>query len=319
MTPDALRTILENIDAEYRAAYGDVSTLTDAVKVQQATISDLEVKVYLLTGHVGALEAEIAALKAAQTPLKSKMLMGATIDKRNSSNAAERTAFEAKTGPLQCRRVFLQGAPTQTNLAAALAQDMESNHRVLSYKGDATDDVLRSIPQDGFRTWLVKWHEPENDGGTHTAAWFRAQTDAHIAQVKRLGRPDLIPAFVLMGWLERDANAATTSADWFPADKTGVVLLLDPYDPNNRLTLAQATKPTLDLWRAKGGTRWGIAETATHRTGEAGADWVRDGHAWATAEGAETLLWFHSAVGAEGPWWMDDPAVCGAWRALNVG
>lgn len=250
-------------------------------------------------------------------PVTPKLLMGATVDQRNGQTRAQANAdFESFAGPLMVRRAFLGGAPTTTNLAALLAEDYGKRHRIVSYKGEGSDTTLKTIKNDGFKTYMVKYHEPENDGGTHTAAWFRGVTDEEIAQVKRLGRPDLIPSFVLMSWLERDAaSLGTSSADWFPTDKAGVVMLIDPYDPNMNKSMAQLAKPTIDLWRAQGGTRWGLSELGTHRTGAAGAAWINETLAFVKAEGGEVAAYFHSAVGAEGPWWMDDPAVRAAWKA----
>jgi hypothetical protein len=246
------------------------------------------------------------------------LYVGATVGTRNQTIRQAITEWETNCGTLAIRRIFMAGAPTTTNLASQLGPDYGKRHRILSYKGDTTMATLKTIQNDGFTTFLVKYHEPENDGGTHTPAWFVAEQAKHIAQVKGLNRPDLVPAFVLMSWSDRDGDASTSSKDWFPTDKDGVVFFIDPYDPNNRNSLEQTCAESVRVWRAEGGERWGVAETGTHRLGLEGAQWIKDGHAYLKREGAEAYCWFHHSVGAEGPWWLDDKTMQAAWKDIAM-
>lgn len=265
----------------------------------------------------------------------SGMFIGATVDPEWPETGVQAIAnFEAELGvpKIDIIRSFQGGMPT-TYAGGGNHNDWDSHigvrHRVISVKGEPTqaqlETFIASIPSDQYKTWLIVHHEPENDGGNHTPAWFQTMLDnLHAAWLSvdgGNGRADVVPSLCLMTWLERDNNANTSSADWFPRSAIigDFTLWLDPYDPNSVRTLQQQTQATLDLWRAEGGSAWGIAETGTKRTGADLANWIAQGCAWARSEGATGWCWFHSAVGQDGPWWLEDPQGLAALGAEVVG
>ncbi len=266
----------------------------------------------------------------------SGMFIGATVDPEWPETGVEAIAnLESELGvpKLDIIRTFQGGAMPTTYAGGGNHNDWDSHigvrHRVISVKGEPTqaqlETFIQTIPTDQYLTWLIVHHEPENDGGNHTPAWFQTMlNNLHAAWQSVDGgnsRADVIPSLCLMTWLERDSNANTTSADWFPS--SGIIgdftLWLDPYDPQSRRTLQQQTEATVDLWEAAGGGPWGIAETGTKRTGAEGATWITQGCAWARSRGAVGWCWFHSAVGNDGPWWLTDPDMLEAMGAEVVG
>lgn len=309
-----------------RSAVDVVDTRMDLLVTQRAD-AQVEVDRYAaeatrLAAENVALRARIAELEGEEpeppTPTRPPMLVGATVDaKSGQTKAAAIAAFETDTGAkLGVRRSFTGTFPTSIKNHDANA-DVGVRASVLSIKGTPTaakfDTFLKTFPVDGHTRWVVWQHEPENDGGTMTPAYFKQGCDLLAERIAATKRTDIVPTLVLMSWLERDTSTSTSSAQWFPSDPAAWCLALDPYDPNNNRSLQQQTEPTLKLWRQAGGKRWGIGETGTHRTGAAGVAWIREGLAWALRESAEFVCYFHSAVGAEGPWWLDDPAMREAW------
>lgn len=191
----------------------------------------------------------------------------------------------------------------QTSMGAAV--DVGQRHRFISVKGDPTaaqwSTFLNSIPVDGFDTWVTINHEPENDGNL-TAAQFKAKLALMLERIELTGRQDLHPSFVLMAWTERNSG---NSELWFPDQIAKFTYGIDGYDPNNVLTLQASIGPAAAAWKAAGGGPWMVTETGTHRTGQAAVVWIDDGFDWCRVD--PTCLgihWFHSSVGAEGPWWM---------------
>lgn len=250
------------------------------------------------------------------------MLIGATVQPRNGDSVAEATAtFNTQIGAeIQIARRFDGGTPTSWATGGNSNQfnvDTGQRHRIVSIKGVADhqptqaqwETFIGDIPNDGFRTYIISHHEPDNDGGSHTPAWFQGQLNRlHAAWVAQGSPAYVIPSFCLTGWLDRDGNNSTTSADWFP--HAGIIddftFFWDPYDPNGNRSLEQQADPTLQVWRAAGGGDWGIAETGTKQTGSAGVTWISDGMDWCRSEGAVAVCWFHSSVGTHGPWYLDD-------------
>jgi len=325
---DNIRTELIGIEAIIDAVTVDRDTAIARADTATATVARLGEENAALLVSNQALLARLAALQPA--PVKVDTWIGATINaKAGQTAAAALTAWEQTKGRCGVLRTFNSVLPTSFSSASGASQ-MHGRHRIISVKGAATaaywDRFITSIPVEHdtagnpIVTVLVIWHEPENDGGTMTPTVYRAACHLLEQRVRASGRDDVVAGAVLMSWLERDAETLnTSSADWFPTEHVGnFVLLLDPYDPNSNRTLRAQTEPTLALWRQAGGVWWGIAETASHRTGDDLARWITDGLDWAHVEGASFVCWFHSAVGtAAGPtgWWLDDPKGAAAWKA----
>jgi len=316
-----LRDVVAAIDetnAELDAAHDRILDLESTVGIQALAIGNLN-------DQVTALQAALVLCREGDPDPEPahRMLIGATVDRIGSeSREAATLRFEKALGkPLDIVRRFTGTPVTTFDQTSNFVVDKGKRSRIISFKEMATgagvETFLRSIPADGYTTYVMRWHEPENDGGTHTASWFKQQQAELLAAIRKVNRPDLIPAFCLMGWLDRDASATTSSADWFPAEASAWVMGIDPYDPWNKETLPALCKPTLDLWRKAGGTRWMITETATHRTGVDGAKWISDGYDWCRSEGAEAVCWFDSAVGVTGgaTWHLTDPLMYEAMAA----
>lgn len=272
--------------------------------------------------RLAALEADVEEPPPPPTP-EHPFRLGAGVTRLSGQTDVQAmAAFEAQIGTgIQVARRFQPGRRLFTEVAAFMA-DVGRRDRIVSIKGEPTQaqiaEFIDSIPVDGFKTTVVVHHEPENDGGSHTPAWFKAQQAALLAATTEAARDDVDCGIVLMSYLERDGNDSTSSADWFPDDPTGFVMLLDPYDgENDPREFADRVGPTLELWRAAGGTRWGIGETSTKRTGADGARWIRDAGAWAKAEGCEAFCWFHSHHGSRGPWWLPEGEMSAAFAALT--
>lgn len=258
-------------------------------------------------------------------PTPSEFLIGAAVAQRNGLTYAGATAqfvtdlSNALGAPctLPHGRRYWGNSPVGQTFASIpqFVQDRNVRHRFISWKGEATlaecQDFMETIPDDGFITRVTQHHEPENDGGAHTPTWFRGMmANLHGAWVA-MGRPDyIIPCVNLMSWLERDNNAATSSALWFPDSSiiADFELWIDPYDAANNRTLQQQSQPTYELWVSEGGdpTKFGVIETGSHRTGANLATWIHNGIAWLRSLDAKGWTWFHSPVGPEGPWWLDD-------------
>lgn len=319
-------------DALDVAAVNARSAYNRALDDNLALAGDNQAKATLLVQREAVIEqqaARIAVLEGAGTvpdpppvPAPARLLLGATLNRRNGlTDAQSLAAWEAVCGPCGVARVFISGPPTKANVAAAIAPHIGKRAIVLSYKGECANDVFLSIPATVFPIWLVKYHEPENDGGTHTPAWFKQVQDEEITQIQGLHRPDLKPAFVLMGWVDNDADRFTTSTQWFPTITAGVTMFLDPYDSSKTVFLPQYVMNSLSLWRAFAGASapWGIAEIGTQRRGTDGAGWITEALTFARAEHAVAACWFNSAVHPSPlPWWLDDPAMQSAWKAQTA-
>ena len=247
------------------------------------------------------------------------MLIGAAIDRQGSQSWAQATdTFEQRMG----RHVQIARRFTGTNLAAhnfnlasidRFKLDVNTRHRSWSFKGSYTDPeldrIVDQLPNDGYLTWH---HEADNDGGAMTPTYFKSLQARLLAAIERSGRADVVPTFVLTSWLERDNEPNTSSADWFPAQPAKWAFGIDPYDPHSQRTFAQLAEPSISLWKQHGGRRWLVTETGTHRTGNDGVAWIRDAKTWCADNGCEAFMWFHSDIGKEGPWWLEDDALYAA-------
>lgn len=267
----------------------------------------------------------VAPTTTTTMPPSGTFMLGATTDRQGTQTWAQATAaFEAQIGNnLDIARRFYSSFPSSFTQPPSWSQDIGKRHRFVSVKGDPTltqwVNLLNTFPDDGFDTWVTINHEPENDGGSMTPTVFKARLRVMHQAIGMVGRDDIHPAFVLMSWAERDGNQATSSALWFPdPDIIGDFTLgLDPYDPNSRSTYPVLVDPTLALWDAAGGGDYMITEVGTKRTGADGVAWIRGmgDHCRADAD-CRALMWFHSFVGDQGPWYLNDPAMQKAYGAL---
>jgi hypothetical protein len=311
--------------------YDKVSFSLDSLAHSHAVLQEENAN---LVEQVNTLAAEVERLKdlldnignpppPPPPPTKRQMLLGAAVQKKSGETLAEATKrWETEVGVKnEIARRFQGNFPSTWASASNFTPDQGVRHRVISVKGEPSqaqlETFLRTIPQDGFTTYVAWNHEPENDGGTHTPAWYKAGNARLLAAVRAVKRTDIVATFILMTWLDKDGNDSTTSADWFPAEPEAWVMGIDPYDPNNKQTLEESAKNTLAVWKSKGGSKWMITETGTHRSGADGAKWVADGLKWAQDNGAIAVQWFDSDVGdAAGPegWHLSDDQMKAAWR-----
>lgn len=248
--------------------------------------------------------------------------VGATIDRRTGESWAQATAaFERAIGAdVDLARRFTGVFPQTFANVPAFTVDTGQRDRWISVKGYPTRAdwlrFLRSIPADGHTTYVTINHEPENDGPAMTPTVYKAKQALMLAAIREVDRADLIPAVVLMGWLERDGLASTSSADWFPDEPAAFVLGLDIYENGSGRNLGELAAPTVTLWRAAGGGDFAIAETGTRLTGAQGVAWIDRAFAWCRAAlDCLGITWFHSAVGPTGNWWLTDPLMQRAFGA----
>jgi hypothetical protein len=266
-------------------------------------------------------------------PTDGIVRIGAAIDLDATYSAttypAATTAFETLIGAsIDIARRFDSGMPTAWdadagNDANCFIQDEGVRDRIISVKGSTTSGptqaqhvtFMNDIPVDGFKTYYICHHEPENDvkqgKPTHTAAWFQDKLDdLHAAWVTAGSRDDIIPSLCLTSYWERDDSSSTSSANWFP--RSAIIedfcLFLDPYDEaSSGTSMEDKVYRTLQLWAAAGGGPWGIAEAGTKKTGTAGATWIHEACQYVRQNNGVAFCYFHSSVGPTGPWWLDDP------------
>lgn len=317
----------DNLSAATDAAIAEYTTLVARGAQLEQKIASLEDDLVAERAHIKALADRIAELEATQPPpppARRPMLIGAAVDPKSGQTKEQAIAgWPTAHGPLLVRRAFSgSGFAGAAVRQAAFAPDTGVRARVTTFKGAAsefTPAALDSIPNDGFVTYLGWQHEGERGDKGNAPAVIRAGHNQIIGVLdewrRKTGRADVWYCPIYMGWFERDTDPTTNTPEWWPTvDLTNVVLGLDPYDPNGKKQLAELVTPTLDLWRARGGRRWLIAEVGTKRTGTDGAAWVRTGLAWAEVEGCEAVCWFHANVGKDAPWWLDDPQTAAAWK-----
>lgn len=251
--------------------------------------------------------------------------IGASISTSPGQTWEEATAaFEEKLGrPIDVARRFSSSFPGEFDSVTPYRIDTGKRERIISFKAgpgltdEELDRFIASIPADGFDTGVCINHEPDKNGGRVSPEQHNRQAIQLADAIDRSGRSDVYPVIVVMTWWERDAKASTTSAVYFPFGHCHRFKLgMDPYDTSTTREGWEITKPTLDLWRARGGTRWGITETGTKRRGVEGARWITDFGEWIIDEGGEDFLWFHAPNGDNGPWWLTDPEMFEAFAAL---
>ena len=258
----------------------------------------------------------------APPPPADAPLIGASIEKGTfGTQAAATAAFEAQTGaPAMIARRFIGSFPTNFANVEAFSVDTGKRHRWISVKGDPTlaqwITFLGTIPQDGFDTWVTINHEPENDGGSMTPTVFKSRLALMSTAIDQVNRDDIHKGLILMTWLERDNDATTSSASWFPDSDIlpSFTLGIDPYDPNSRNTFASLVSATIALWDAAGGHDWMVTEVGTKRTGQAGVDWIAGMGSYCRADpDCKALMWFHAAAGDNGPWYLPTGAMSAEW------
>ena len=219
------------------------------------------------------------------------------------------TAAYGSSVGIQIGRRFDSSTPTNFTTGGNFQEfsvDVAARHRVVSIKGSSDTQptaaqiltLMNSTPNDGFDTWYLVHHEPENDGGSHTTSWFdNLQDNLHSAWVS-CGRDDVRIGVCYMTWFERDGNPSTDTSDWFPTSNIAdFAMFLDPYDTTGTESMQDMCQETLQMWRDAGGSMWGVAETGSVRTGSALADWIHTGVAWCRAQGAICWCWYHSTIG----------------------
>lgn len=285
--------------ADLRAATDQVAALSTVVVEQRDTIT-------AQAATIDTLEARIAELEGEEPPPPPQgrpMLIGASVQQRAGESWAQALArFESSVStsagaPFKCQvvRRFTSGIPTPST---SVFLGLEGYHRIFSFKGNASVAQLvtwlQSLPVDGNTTYVASWHEPEND---LTRDQFLARQAILETAIAQAGRADVQKTIIVMGWWERDGNPGTTSATFWPDDLTGWVVGFDMYDRHQNAELASIVTPSLDLLRARGGSRWMLAECATKRKGADAAGWIERAGAWIRAEGCETFPWFDSKQG----------------------
>lgn len=317
---DAIRLAVDLAQLNASDTELDRDRLARTVADQEVTIATHLSTIAAQAQQIADLEAQLAGGGGGDNPPPPEpMLVGTAVTKTTTESwDTATTRFEQMVGkPITIARRFLGGPFTNWASIPQFAVDTGKRSSVVSFKGDPTDvqlvAAIQSIPVDGFTRWLVWNHEPENDGAPMTPAYFRGRQARLLAAWRAAGSPTHVkPMIVLMTWLERDGNASTSSAQWFPDEPAAWTLGLDPYDIPGTMSLEKLTKPTVDLWRAAGGHDWLIAETGTHTTpGATAAAWITTGFDWARSYGAKAVCWFDSGVGANaGPngWFL---ANCG--------
>lgn len=236
------------------------------------------------------------------------MLVGASVQQRAGESWSQALArFETSVStsagrPFKCQVVRRFVGPTVVpSMQASAFRGLAGYSTILSFKHNSTVDQIAAWLRDlhsgpGIRHHVASWHEPEND---LTGPEFWARQQRLLDAVDRVGRTDIQPTIIVMGWWERDNRVETTSATFMPPrDMIGrFVLGLDVYDRHQNIELETLCTPTLALWRALGGDRWMLGEVATKRKGLAAKEWIERSGAWARANGCEAFPWFDSDEG----------------------
>jgi len=299
----------------------------------KAYLYAIEIEAAPETTGVGVMFCGVeATFKDVVLPSGVNFLIGSSIDLdpvfTATTHPAATAAFEADLGGahLQIARRYdgdlATSFATGGNAANDFSQDEGVRHRFVSMKAPSVTrptqaewaTFLATVPNDNdgagtdFISWVTAWHEPEDN---MTPAQFRTLMGfLHAAWVADGSNAWIKPSLCLMSWNERDPEPAsgTSSADLFPT--TGIAdftLWIDSYDPNSNRTLQQQTEATVTLWKAAGGTVWGVGETGTKRTGADLANWISTGIAWCQSDpDCVGWIWYHSAGGTNGPWWLTD-------------
>lgn len=299
------RDLLIELERQITAVETDRDSAAAACDVAEARIVSLE-------AENATLRAEVADLRP--KPPRPPMAVGAAVQGGLPAGfkAFEDTILGARAG---ARRWFDTNQIDSTSLRTQLAFDA-GRVRAYSFKATATylnDSHLELIraanAADGFPTYLCLQHEAERPDKGNTPAAMRAQFDTWITKIRTYCQRiaphaptslGIVPTVIYMSYLERDRSAATSTGDWFPTVDIGgdipVCLGLDPYDQGNQ-ELRELYTPTLDLWRAGGGTLWAITETGSHRLDDTDrARWITEGFRDAYDDGCLFITWFQNNV-----------------------
>lgn len=265
---------------------------------------------HVITASIPVVTPPVVVPPVVVSPVPTRrMYVGASLtDQAQATQTKFETAVLGGKTSGVARRFDSSGVDAAT-LKSWLAIDTGKRHRNYSFKGTAielTDAILDLIPSDGFETILTLQHESERPDKANDPVAMRSEFNMWItkirAYVRRTGKKFIVPGVIYMSWLERDASATTTTADWFPTvpldGDVPVYLGVDPYDNGGKFELKALYSPTLMLWKAHSGVRWGITEVGTHRTDDADrARWIIEGFKAAFADGAEDICWFNNDVG----------------------
>lgn len=317
---------LEDLERELGEAVTHSAELAGQLEAERLTVTGLLADIEVLRTRIDELEGETTP--PPPPPVEGRadpLLIGAAVAARNGKGAAEYTSdWEAElgVGRLDIVRRFVDSVPTNLANTWPIAADLAAGRNLwISLKGGASASTiaasLRTLPHRANRIILVALHhEPDNDmkqGMTdHTPEWFAGRLAAlgeAVDTVRAEGRTDIAKSFILTGYLDHDGKPGT-SEPWFPEDPTDWVYGIDPYDPESKPgILAEKYAACVEVWRAHGGQYWAVAETGTKLTGTAGAAQVDEAITYCEADpDCVAFCYFHSPVGDNGPWWMDDPA-----------
>lgn len=289
-------TIREQAE-ELQAKSAQIAALLEVVDQGRLTIDVLQQTITELQRIIDELTEGVDS-----TP---KMLVGASVQRRGTETWGQAlTRFETMIGkPVQCVRRFISGRPPANPAThSALADVLDGRYEALaiSFVDGTTDEIatfLRGLPATGTTYYVAIRHEPDKDLRMSGPA-FQAKCDILMAAIDEVGRTDVEPMFVLMSWLERDGNAATSSLDYMPRTNLDRwVMALDPYLPNAANTYASQVGQTVALWRQLGGQRIAIAEWGVKSTGQTAADQITAFVNDAEADGCEFVMYFNSSEG----------------------
>lgn len=324
---DALELAVATARGAHNAALFQIGERDATIEAKNQLIGSLTGELSAATAEIDRLQARVDELEGTPPPPPKRiMYVGSSVQAKNTTQAAAIATLEKALGKrLGVRREFDGDGVDPAWIAAAAALD-QGRAQIYSHKGKVSQLTKASydaLPADGFPTWWVLQHEAERAEKNNSPAAMRAEFNTWIEKIRAFnqasGRTDVFPAVCYTGYLDRDNSATTTTRDWMPTvDLTGVVFLIDPYDPNGKKTLRQQYSPALAAARAHGFTRWGIAETGTHRDDAARAAWIRQGIPDAFADGCEVLCWFHSDVGGNAGtgWYLDGKETLAAFASF---
>ncbi len=225
-------------------------------------------------------------------------------------------ASDAKYGRSGIDRVYYPGLPQAwPGNAGAIGRDV-----VVSFKADpgqvlsgSLDATLRSwfttAPADREVYWSY-FHEPEDqvEGGSFTAADYRAAWVRLASIARSSGNPHLHATLILMAWTV-NPKSGRSFADFYPGPSVIDVLGWDAYtvgadaargaytDPATVFGAAVATSQAAG--KPFGFAEWGSVLAAGDAAGTGRAAWIRAAARYHQVYGAVWSTYFDAPVGAE--------------------
>lgn len=260
-------------------------------------------------------------------PSSYSLLVGASCQIISPATTyAEATAqFESdcgvSDGTMIIGRRYHSNFTTNFSGHAAFAQDIGKRHRCISLKQSGSfptqadfESLMSTIPEDGYTTWVMNFHEPEDN--VTSSEFTTQQARLHAAWVAA-GRSDIKPGWCTTGYQDRDGNASTGVQNYSPG--SGIIgdfaFWVDNYDPNGNKSLEEQCTPSFDAAEALGADplKFAVGETGTQRTDAATATWIHEGCDWLRSISALGILWWNSQGGAAGPWDLTRSLERAAW------